>query len=136
MRPSAQLQLVGRRSGPEGITFDIFAFNKEKAMPTYDYECTKCGHTFDEFQSMSDEPLKSCPECGKGVRRLIGGGMGIIFKGSGFYVTDSRSSPAGASAGKKKEEGASSSSSEAPSTSSGSDGGDKSGSSSKEKVSK
>lgn len=60
-------------------------------MPTYDYECDKCGHTFDEFQSMSDEPLKTCPTCGKNsLRRLIGGGLGIIFKGSGFYATDSR----------------------------------------------
>jgi len=61
-------------------------------MPTYDYECTKCGHTFDAFQNMSDDPLRKCPECGKsGLRRLIGGGLGVIFKGSGFYSTDSRS---------------------------------------------
>ncbi|GHT65329.1 hypothetical protein FACS1894110_06940 [Spirochaetia bacterium] len=57
-------------------------------MPTYGYECKSCGHTFDAFQSMSDAPLKACPECGKEVRRLINGGTGIIFKGSGFYVTD------------------------------------------------
>lgn len=69
-------------------------------MPTYDYECTKCGHTFDAFQNMSDDPLKKCPECRQNsLRRLIGGGMGIIFKGSGFYVTDSRSSGAKKSAG-------------------------------------
>ena len=61
-------------------------------MPTYDYECAKCGHRFDAFQSMSDDPLRKCPSCGKaGLRRLIGGGLGVIFKGSGFYVTDSRS---------------------------------------------
>lgn len=61
-------------------------------MPTYDYECKSCGHSFDVFQSMSDEPLTLCPECGKKqLRRLIGGGVGIIFKGSGFYVTDSKS---------------------------------------------
>jgi len=64
-------------------------------MPTYDYECGKCGHTFDAFQNMSDDPLKKCPECGKnGLKRLIGGGLGVIFKGSGFYSTDSRSSSA------------------------------------------
>ncbi len=64
-------------------------------MPTYDYECGKCGHTFDAFQNMSDDPLKKCPECGKnGLKRLIGGGLGVIFKGSGFYSTDSRSAPA------------------------------------------
>jgi putative FmdB family regulatory protein len=57
-------------------------------MPTYGYECKSCGHTFDVFQSMSDEPIKVCPACGKEVRRLINGGSGIIFKGSGFYVTD------------------------------------------------
>lgn len=60
-------------------------------MPTYDYECTSCGHAFEAFQSMSEEPLSECPECGKAVRRLIGGGVGIIFKGSGFYATDSKS---------------------------------------------
>ncbi|MFW5744988.1 MAG: FmdB family zinc ribbon protein [Spirochaetota bacterium] len=67
-------------------------------MPTYDYECSSCGHTFDAFQSMSDDPLKTCPECGKNaLKRLIGGGMGIIFKGSGFYSTDSRSGAAASS---------------------------------------
>ncbi len=59
-------------------------------MPTYDYECGSCGHRFEVFQSMSDEPIKRCPECGKKVRRLIGGGLGVIFKGSGFYVTDNK----------------------------------------------
>jgi putative FmdB family regulatory protein len=57
-------------------------------MPTYEYECTKCGYNFEVFQAMSDEPLKTCTKCGKEVRRLILGGAGVIFKGSGFYVTD------------------------------------------------
>jgi putative FmdB family regulatory protein len=57
-------------------------------MPTYEYECKSCGHTFDVFQSMKDEPVKICPRCGREVRRLINGGTGVIFKGSGFYVTD------------------------------------------------
>ena len=57
-------------------------------MPTYEYECKKCRHTFEVFQAMSDEPIKKCPKCGKQVRRLISGGIGVIFKGSGFYVTD------------------------------------------------
>jgi putative FmdB family regulatory protein len=57
-------------------------------MPTYEYECKNCGHGFEVFQSMSDPPLKDCPECGKEIRRLIFGGTGVIFKGSGFYVTD------------------------------------------------
>jgi putative FmdB family regulatory protein len=57
-------------------------------MPTYEYECKSCGHTFEVFQSMRDEALKNCPRCGKEVRRIINGGGGVIFKGSGFYVTD------------------------------------------------
>ncbi len=57
-------------------------------MPTYDYECTKCHYTFEVFQRISEEPVKVCPECGGVVKRLIGGGTGIIFKGSGFYTTD------------------------------------------------
>ena len=57
-------------------------------MPTYDYECTACSHTFEKFQPITAKPLRKCPECGKPVRRLIGMGAGIIFKGSGFYETD------------------------------------------------
>ena len=57
-------------------------------MPTYDYKCTQCGHDFEIFQSMSESHIKKCPECGGNVRRLVGGGSGLIFKGSGFYVTD------------------------------------------------
>lgn len=72
-------------------------------MPTYDYECTSCGYTFEVFQSMSDDPLKKCPECGKKVQRLIGGGVGIIFKGSGFYATDSKKSSAAGSSTKKED---------------------------------
>jgi len=57
-------------------------------MPTYEYECTKCGYRFEESQKMSDKPLEKCPKCHKKVRRLISGGSGIIFKGKGFYATD------------------------------------------------
>ncbi len=58
-------------------------------MPTYEYECNACGHKFEEFQSMTDKPLRKCPECRKlKLQRLIGTGAGIIFKGSGFYETD------------------------------------------------
>jgi putative FmdB family regulatory protein len=57
-------------------------------MPTYEYECKKCGHRFEKFQSMKDAPEKKCPECRGPVRRLIGRGAAIIFKGSGFYETD------------------------------------------------
>ncbi len=61
-------------------------------MPTYEYECKKCNDRFEFFQSMNDEPLKKCKKCQGGLRRLIGSGAGIIFKGSGFYATDYRSS--------------------------------------------
>src|SRR5690242_21773165 len=61
-------------------------------MPTYDYVCDACGHTWDEFQSITAKPTKKCPECGKSkAKRKIGPGAGIIFKGSGFYQTDYRS---------------------------------------------
>jgi len=60
-------------------------------MPTYDYQCCKCGHRFELFQSMSDEPKKRCPECRGRVERLISAGAGFLFKGSGFYETDYRS---------------------------------------------
>ena len=61
-------------------------------MPTYDYLCSKCGYRFEAVQKISDPPLSRCPECRGKVRRLIGGGIGVIFRGSGFYVTDNRSS--------------------------------------------
>ncbi|HHI67779.1 MAG TPA: zinc ribbon domain-containing protein [Planctomycetes bacterium] len=58
-------------------------------MPTYDYKCKACGHTFALFQSMTENPKKKCPSCGRmTLVRLIGTGSGIIFKGSGFYETD------------------------------------------------
>ena len=62
-------------------------------MPTYEYKCSEssCNHQFEAMQSITANPLKACPICGGFIRRLIGGGTGIIFKGSGFYVTDSKS---------------------------------------------
>jgi putative FmdB family regulatory protein len=61
-------------------------------MPTYEYHCDACEHHFDEFQSITDKPLKKCPQCGKPkLRRVFGAGAAIIFKGSGFYQTDYRS---------------------------------------------
>jgi putative FmdB family regulatory protein len=57
-------------------------------MPTYEYICTKCGHEFEAFQSINEPPVKSCPKCKGKVERKISGGAGLIFKGSGFYITD------------------------------------------------
>ncbi len=81
-------------------------------MPTYEYQCDKCGHEFEKFQSMADRPLTTCPKelCklktwGKGkVRKLISSGAGLLFKGSGFYITDYRSE--NYKSGAKKESGA------------------------------
>lgn len=65
-------------------------------MPTYDYACTDCDHQWEAFQSMKDDPLDTCPDCGKrSAKRLIGGGAGLIFKGSGFYITDYKNKPSG-----------------------------------------
>jgi putative FmdB family regulatory protein len=61
-------------------------------MPTYDYMCENCGHEFEQFQTITAGPLRKCPNCGKAaLKRLIGVGAGIIFRGSGFYETDYRS---------------------------------------------
>ena len=58
-------------------------------MPTYEYKCSKCNHYFEDFHSMNAEPLKKCPKCGKNsLKKLISGGAGLIFKGTGFYLTD------------------------------------------------
>lgn len=99
-------------------------------MPTYDYECQACGHTFEEFQSMSAESLKKCPQCKKNkLQRLIGAGAGIIFKGSGFYETDykRKEQPKPASESKSESSSASAKAESAPK----SDGGSKKGGESK-----
>lgn len=83
-------------------------------MPTYEYACNACEHTWEEFQSIKAEPTKKCPECGRNkAKRLISAGGGIIFKGSGFYQTDYRSESykKGASADKKAQESSKSDSS-------------------------
>ena len=81
-------------------------------MPTYEYECQECGHKFELLQKMTAKPLKKCPECKKdAVKRLISAGVGVIFKGSGFYETDYKRAgkdqkeptPKCDAAGKKKE---------------------------------
>ncbi|MDR2516346.1 MAG: zinc ribbon domain-containing protein [Spirochaetaceae bacterium] len=72
-------------------------------MPTYEYECKSCGHVFEAFQSMKDDPLSICPECGRDIRRRINGGTGVIFKGNGFYITDKPYGGQAASIGSKRE---------------------------------
>ena len=95
-------------------------------MPTYDYEC-RSGHRFEVLQKMSDEPVSACPGCGEPAQRKISGGAGFLFKGEGFYITDSRSDeykkkasadsgqPAPASTSASPDSSSSSSSTSAPS---------------------
>ncbi len=100
-------------------------------MPTYDYRCSACEHQWEEFHSMSAKPIEKCPKCGKKkAKRMIGAGAGLIFKGSGFYLTDYRSDSykKGAEAAKSAE---APSSSDSGSKSSG-DGGSSKSKSSKE----
>ena len=65
-------------------------------MPTYDYRCTACGHRFERFESINDGGAKACPKCNKKkAKRMLGTGAGLIFKGAGFYTTDSKKSSGG-----------------------------------------
>jgi putative FmdB family regulatory protein len=70
-------------------------------MPTYEYQCDECGVTFERFQHFSEEPLKTCPECNGPVHRILHP-VGIIFKGSGFYVTDNRKDSSSSSSHESK----------------------------------
>lgn len=80
-------------------------------MPTYDYRCTNCQHEFEEFQLITDDPVAFCPKCHGKPERIITGGAGFIFKGSGFYITDHRSEKYKAAATKDRTDSVSSSSS-------------------------
>jgi len=73
------------------LNASVIAERCTEEVPTYEYECLESGHRFEEFQSMTEPSLTTCPICGGQVRRLISGGAGILFKGSGFYQTDYRS---------------------------------------------
>ena len=92
-------------------------------MPTYQYSCTECGHFFEQFQSFSEESLTVCPQC-EGRLRKVFNAVGVVFKGSGFYRTDSRASTSGGDAAKSDSAGSSTSST----AGSGSSGGGSSGS--------
>ncbi len=73
-------------------------------MPTYEYECQSCGHRFDVLQKITEEPLTKCPNCRKPrLKRLIGAGLGVIFKGSGFYTTDYKRSGSNGSSSRKSD---------------------------------
>ncbi|MDE0397630.1 MAG: zinc ribbon domain-containing protein [Candidatus Poribacteria bacterium] len=80
-------------------------------MPTYDYKCLACDVRFEKFQGITAPAIEECPECGGKVKRLIGAGAGLIFKGSGFYTTDYRSDGYKESAKKDKKESSDKSSS-------------------------
>ncbi|MCD6250256.1 MAG: zinc ribbon domain-containing protein [candidate division Zixibacteria bacterium] len=80
-------------------------------MPTYQYHCDNCGHEFEEFQSITEDPIDVCPQCQGKPRRLITGGAGLLFKGSGFYITDYRSAKYKADRSKDSSSATSSSSS-------------------------
>jgi putative FmdB family regulatory protein len=77
-------------------------------MPTYEYACDRCGEKFERFLPISSKAEQPCPKCGKAARRLISGGAGLIFKGSGFYITDYRSSDYKSKASSEKSNGAAS----------------------------
>jgi len=85
-------------------------------MPTYSYKCTECGHAFDIHQSFSDDALTTCPECGGQLRKVFGS-VGVTFKGSGFYRTDSRSGTTQSTPSAKKESSSPSASAETKSSS-------------------
>ena len=73
-------------------------------MPTYEYRCKSCGHEFEEFQTMSSDPLTMCPKCAKPtLKRLMSSGVGLVFKGSGFYLTDYKKANTSSSSSTKSE---------------------------------
>jgi len=91
-------------------------------MPTYWYRCQTCKHEFEEFQKITDPPVKTCPECGGVVMRVITGGVGLIFKGTGFYITDYKRAHSSEAAGPGKSNSESHSESKSSESSSKSEG--------------
>ena len=88
-------------------------------MPTYVYACKNCGHRFEQYQSFSEDSLTTCPECAQEALRKVFDSVGIVFKGSGFYSTDSATSGASTASGASTSSSSESSSSESSSSSSG-----------------
>jgi putative FmdB family regulatory protein len=93
--------LVASRASVTRGTPATSTFAKE-TMPTYSYKCVECGHAFDIHQSFSDDALTTCPECGGELRKVFGS-VGVTFKGSGFYRTDSRAGTSSSSPAAKKD---------------------------------
>ena len=93
------LGLEGRTAGgynpASTIVVQVFGRSR-RAMPTYTYQCDSCGHGFEAVQRFADDPLSECPECGAAIRRVIQP-VGVVFKGSGWYITDSRPKSSGES---------------------------------------
>lgn len=85
-------------------------------MPTYEYRCPSCGYEFEEFQSIMDDPITECPRCHKATHRVISGGAGLIFKGTGFYETDYKRKGERKPSGESSTSASTSSSSDSPST--------------------
>ncbi len=88
-------------------------------MPTYEYRCTECGKTFETVQKFTDDPIETCPSCGGRVKKLFGN-VGIVFKGNGFYKTDSRASTSAVSPGSDRSDKSGGSSNDGDSSGSGS----------------
>lgn len=93
-------------------------------MPTYEYKCRDCGHAFERFQGINEDPIEECPECDGRVRRLISSGGGLVFKGPGFYATDYRSGSGGSGKPSVKDGSASSDSASGESGKAAKDGSD------------
>lgn len=71
-----------------GEIYEVDNLERRREMPTYEYECLECGEKIEIFHKVTDSPIKKCPSCNGEVRKLISAGCGLIFKGSGFYITD------------------------------------------------
>jgi putative FmdB family regulatory protein len=111
------------------------SYRMTTGMPTYEYRCAACAHDFEKFQKMNDEPAAECPMCGAAAQRRLSGGAGLLFKGSGFYITDYRNDSykkaASADGGSAEKKSGGESKAKAADKPTGSDGGSSGGSAAK-----